>query len=107
MPPVCSWVAASASSSGSQAAEKTSHTKKSKMPTAMPFSTSFITGIGRRMRPTGIPIRIVTPAMKPSRSVLLSSMVSTPRWLRAVLVASQASITLGKASLRLAPVLLS
>jgi hypothetical protein len=39
------------------------------MPTAVALNTSFSDGIGRRSRPMGNPITMVTPAMKPSSSV--------------------------------------
>ena len=39
------------------------------MPTASALRVTRSASLGRRMRPSGIPIRIVTPAMKPSSRV--------------------------------------
>ena len=66
-PPECS--PASSVSMGSHAAEKTSHTRNSRMPMAVALRKTFREGEAPRMRPTGSPMRIVAPAMNPSNRV--------------------------------------
>src|SRR5512135_1606542 len=70
-----------AASIGSQAADSTSHVRKTRTPTATALRNRRRPGAGRRSRPTGRPSRIVTPAIKPSSSVCdrLMSLLVTGR----------------------------
>src|SRR5258708_4656884 len=74
IPAVRSWRWPSAASSGSYAWTSTSQTRNSRIPMARALRNWRRPGRGARTRPTGSPIRMVTPAMKPRSRVWVSLM---------------------------------
>jgi hypothetical protein len=63
---------------GSHAFASTSQNKNINTPTAVALSTTRRPGAGRRIRPIGRPMMIVTPAMNPSSSVV-DRLTGTPQ----------------------------
>ena len=62
-----------------QAADSTSQTRNSSTPMATALSINRRLGRGERIRPIGIPMRMVTPAMKPRSKVFDRSTTSPSR----------------------------
>ena len=68
-PPLPSCSLVRALSTGSKAWTRTSQIKKIRMPMAMALRNWRVPGRTERTRPSGSPIRMVTPAMNPSSTV--------------------------------------